>query len=70
MSWELYDLRNGGSAESDLPVMIHRISHLDKHARASTNQILDVGATAEVTATWFRRQDEDHDQTHRIIDCL
>ena len=50
--------------------MICHISHLDEHATESISQILDVGATAEVTATQFHRLDENHDQTCRIIDCL
>ena len=70
MSREFYDLRNAGSADGDLPVMIHRISCLDEQARASTSQILYVGATVEVTAARFRRLDKDHDQTYMIIDCL
>ena len=50
--------------------LIRHISCLDKHARASTSQMLDVGAIAKVTATRFHRLDEYHDQTRRIIDCL
>ncbi|CAI9302373.1 unnamed protein product [Lactuca saligna] len=37
---------------------------------SSSNHTLDVGATAQVTATRFRRLDEDHDRTCRIINCL
>lgn len=70
MSWEFYDLHNRGSIDRDLTVMIHCIACLDEQARASTNQILDVGATAKVTSAWFRHLDEDHDQTCMIIDCL
>ena len=50
--------------------MIRRISRLGDNARTHSSQILVVDATTEVTAARFRRLDEDHNQTRRIIDFL
>ena len=50
--------------------MICHILHLEEDVKASTSQILDVGATAKDASTQFFRLDEDHDHTRKIIDCL
>ena len=65
-----YNLHNGGSTDMALPVMVHRIARHDEQSRTSISHILDVSATAEVTAARLRRLDEDHDQTRRIINYL
>lgn len=70
MCREFHDLCIGSSAERALPVMICCIACLDEHDRASTSQILDVSATAEVTAARFCHLDENRDQACKIIDSL
>ncbi|KAI3522222.1 hypothetical protein L1887_11706 [Cichorium endivia] len=64
------DIGNGTSADRALPVMVGRISRHDEQIRATTSQIMDVGATAETTAARLRRLDEAHDHTSRRIDPL
>ena len=58
MCREFYNLYK---ADRALLIIIRHISFLDENAKASSSQILDVGATAEVTTAQFRRLDEDHD---------
>ena len=43
--------------------MIGCIARQGEQARATTNQIMEVGATTEVNTIRLRRLDEDHDQT-------
>ena len=63
MARSFYNLRNGGSADRALPVMVRRIANQGEQARANANQLLDIGATAAVTSVRLRRLDEEHDQT-------
>ncbi|KAL7610703.1 serine/threonine-protein phosphatase 4 regulatory subunit 2-like [Lactuca sativa] len=65
-----YNLDRGGSADRALPVIIHHIARHDQRIRASTNQIMEVGATAEVTTARFRCLDQDHDQTRNRTEVL
>lgn len=59
-----YNLSKGGSADKDyLPIMVRRITHQGDQARATTDQVMEVGATIEVTAVCLRRLYEDHHQT-------
>ncbi|KAI3499632.1 hypothetical protein L1887_35436 [Cichorium endivia] len=65
-----FDLRNGGSADRALHVMIGRINRQEERIRATSSQVMDVGATAEVTAARLRRLDEAHDHTSGRVDSL
>ncbi|KAI3708647.1 hypothetical protein L2E82_37958 [Cichorium intybus] len=43
---------------------------MEERIRATTSQVMDVGATAEVTAARLRRLDEAHDHTSGRVDSL
>lgn len=46
-----------------LPLMVRRIARQGEQARATTDQVMEVGATTEVTTVCLYRLDEDHDWT-------
>ncbi|KAI3518405.1 hypothetical protein L1887_07103 [Cichorium endivia] len=70
MSHDYFDLSAGGFEDRALPVMVGRISRQEERIRATSSQVMDVGATAEVTATRLRRLDEAHDHTSGRVDSL
>ena len=63
MTQGFYDLRNGGSADRAPTVMVRRIANQGEQTRINANKILDVGATAQITAVRLCRLDEEHDRT-------
>ncbi|KAI3752013.1 hypothetical protein L2E82_23112 [Cichorium intybus] len=70
MSHDYFDLSEGGSADRAFPVMIRRISRQEEWIRATSSQVMDVGATAEVAVARLRRLDETHDHTSGRVDSL
>ena len=58
-----YNLNGGGSADTDLPVVVCRIPCRGEKAREFINHIMEVSATIEVTTVHLRHPDEDHDWT-------
>ncbi|KAI3492743.1 hypothetical protein L1887_42595 [Cichorium endivia] len=70
MSHDYFVLSEGGSADRALPVMIGRISRQEERIRATSSQVMDVGATAEVTVARLRRLYEAHDHTSGRVDSL
>lgn len=65
-----YNHDRGGSVDKALPVMVRRITRQGEQARASANQIMEVGATTEVTAVSVHHLDEDHDRTQDHTEAL
>ena len=63
MEQGFYDLRNGGSADRALPVMVRCIANPGEKAKVNANQIMDVDATAQITVVRLHRLNEEHDQT-------
>ena len=63
MAHSFYNLRNEGSTDRALPVIICRIANQGEQARANASQLLDIGATTVVTVLRLRRLDEEHDRT-------
>ncbi|KAI3510484.1 hypothetical protein L1887_17521 [Cichorium endivia] len=65
-----FEIRNGSSADRALPVVVGRIHRQEEQIRATSSQVMDVGATAEVTTARLRRLDEAHDHTSGRVDTL
>ena len=65
-----YKLDRGRLADRDLRVMVRHIARHGKQARASANQIMEVGATTEVTAVRLRCLDKDLDRKQYHTETL
>ena len=53
-----------------LPVIVYRIARHDQQARAYANQILEVGATTEVTTVHRHHLDKNHNCTRDHTESL
>lgn len=70
MCRDFFDVNEGGAANRALPVTIGRIDRQEGQIRATTSQILDVGAATEVATARVRRIDEAHHRTSERVDSL